>query len=241
MRLFLLMLAVFLGWLTEPALSDTKRFRVKPDGDIRFDVPLDGPTRLSVSDDRIAKIIQSHSNFDMANDENTGDVFLRYVGVSASPELESGYLITEGGHTVSFSIQPRAGLDTQTVLITLVGVPSQSQREAAETNASGVEKPDGFLLSDGAASGRTGGIVTFVREAFAARIDTKQAGAKSSVSRMSYARGGFAAQIFRAKASASGAIPSAQNFYQGKKTLAVFVDEQISNGWVWVMVIGARQ
>lgn len=236
MRLFVLLLAIFAGLAVQSGHADTKKFRVKPDGDIRFEVPLDGPTRLSVAGDRIAKIIQSHSNFDMANDENTGDVFLRYVGTSSSPETESGYLITEAGHTVSFSINPRRGLDKQTVLITLVGV----DKPQSGTSVSTAEKPDGFLVSDGTASGRTGGLVAFAQEAFAARIDTRRAGGKGASTRTSYTKGDFVAQIFRVKAT-PGAIPAPQNFYRNNKTLAVFVDDEVSGGWVWVMVIGARK
>ena len=101
------------------ALAETTRVRTVPDGEVRFNASINGPTRISVVGDRISRILQTDSAFEMVNDEGTGDVFLRFSGGELA--RENGYIVTESGVTIAFAMTPRPDLDMQTVLITVQG------------------------------------------------------------------------------------------------------------------------
>jgi hypothetical protein len=221
------------------AFADTVRKTTRPDGQISFDVSVVGPTRISVVGNRIAKVLQSSSNFEMVNDEGTGDVFLRFAG--GQPSRESGYIVTETGHTIGFVMDPKTDLETQTVLITLSGVTTQSSTRSAGGASAAPSTSPGFAVNSGGAGGtRTARLVQFARQAHAARIGTRSPSGQRVGAYRNYSAGGLTARI--SVASAPGNQPPAERqFYRSSRTLAVFVDRVVAGGKVWVIVVeGSR-
>jgi hypothetical protein len=214
-------------------IAETVRLTTQPDQNIAFDVSVTGPTRISVVDNRISKILQSSSNFEMVNDEGTGDVFLRFAGGQPTPE--SGYIVTETGHTIGFTMTPKTDLQNHTVLVTLRGVANAAAAPSAATSqaASG----GGFAVnSGGAGSSRTAQLVQFARQAHTTRIGNRAASGQRVGNFATYSARGLIARISVASAQ-NGQIPSERQFYQSSRTLAVYVDRVISGGKIWVIVV----
>lgn len=241
MKQFVFILALIVSVVSGAisASANTQRIKTRPDSQIKFDVSVSGPTRISVEGDRIAKVLQSESSFEMVNDEGTGDVFLRFAGGQAAKE--SGYIVTESGHTIGFVMTPKTELATQTVLVSLVGT--------ASTKATSSSKQAGFAVNSTKAAtsarttvsrtvpaNRTARLVQFTREAYARRIGLKSPARFGRGFHSSYAKGGMRARVGVAS-TVNGQIPSARSFYRSKKVLAVWIDSQIRNGKVWVIVV----
>ncbi len=231
-RFFVVALITSMCFSAVSATADTVRITTRPDQNISFDASVTGPTRISVVDHRISKILQSSSNFEMVNDESTGDVFLRFAG--GQPTSESGYIVTESGHTIGFTMNPKTELDNHTVLVTLRGASSVP----VGREQSGLSAGDsGFVVnSGGSGSSRTANLVSFTRQAYAARIGDRPASGQRVGNFASYSAGGLIARISVASAS-SGQIPVERQFYRSSRTLAVYVDRVISGGKVWVIVV----
>ncbi len=224
------LMVMLLSW--SQAAADTVRLTTRPDQNISFDASVTGPTRISIVGHRISKILQSSSNFEMVNDESTGDVFLRFAG--GQPTSESGYIVTETGHTIGFTMNPKTELENHTVLVTLRGV-STSAAVSQQTNAPA--SSSGFAVnSGGSGSSRTANLVSFTRQAYAARIGNRAASGQRVGNFASYSAGGLIARISVASAR-SGQIPAERQFYRSSRTLAVYVDRVISGGKVWVIVV----
>lgn len=231
-RFTLILLVVGVYLVASSLVADTVRLTTRPDQNISFDVSVTGPTRISVVDNRISKILQSSSDFEMVNDEGTGDVFLRFAG--GQPTSESGYIVTETGHTIGFTMNPKTELENHTVLVTLRGVssaPASSQQTNASAGASGFA-----VNSGGNGSSRTANLVSFTRQAYAARIGNRAASGQRIGSFASYSAGGLIARISVVSAR-GGQIPTERQFYRSSRTLAVYVDRVISGGKVWVIVV----
>jgi len=218
--------------LSSPANADTKR--VRPDGHISFDASISGPTRLSVRDGRISKIIQADSQFEMVNDENTGDVFLRFSGVT--PETESGHIITESGHTIGFTMRPSDRIDNQTIIIDLIGVQSAAaQQEAADAaRADDTVAASGFAVSEGGATSFSGSLSRFVRAAIEAKIGRRHAGSHRS------GRGTYTSGSYRATIRSVAAANARPQSYYSSKSLAVWVDDVATGGRRWVIIVEAK-
>lgn len=237
MKYFRTILTSFLVLVSTAMFSaaDTLRLKVRPDEQVRFSASLTGTTRVSVVGDRIVKIIQSDSNFEMVNDEGTGDIYLR--AISETSQEETGYLVTEGGHTIAFRMVPSKRVDMQTVLITLVGVSTSS---ASLNSKTGATTPKSAFVVDGGGStsgaGRIGQLVGMTREAISEKVGLKSAGANKLGMFSTFSKGGLRAKIIVASAP-SGARPLPQKFYTSNRTLGVWVDEVVTNGKVWVVVV----
>ena len=216
------------------AASSAETKRVRPDGHISFDASVTGPTRLSIRDGRISKIIQADSQFEMVNDANTGDVFLRFSGVD--PETESGHIITESGHTIGFTLRPNTGLANKTVIIDLIGVQSASEQQAAAaaTAAENEVASAGFAVSEGGGTSYSGALSRFVRQTIEAKIGRRSAGSHRS-GRGTYTSGAYVARIL----SVAGAQVRPQSYYN-RRSLAVWVDDVISGGRRWVIVVEGK-
>lgn len=225
---------------TQQAHADTVRLSTRPNAQVSFDVSVSGATRISVIGHRIANIRQSSSNYELFNDEDTGDVFLRFGG--GQPERETGHIITESGHTIGFLMVPKVALETQTVLITLNGVPSKTTATNQPSTGVAARAGDaGFAVNSGGnASSRTAKLVQFARQAYASRIGNRSPASLRAGEHRTYAAGGLTARIL--VASASGNQPPAERqFYRSSKTMAVFVDRVVYAGKVWVIVVEASQ
>ena len=81
-----LVMVIGLG-LPFSVLAKPQNITVSEDQTVRFLVSTSGITRLSVVDDRVRKIVNDtrSTNFELQNDESTGDVFMRYIG---APDAE---------------------------------------------------------------------------------------------------------------------------------------------------------
>lgn len=234
---------VVLFFAIPAAHAEIVRLSTSPDGQIRFNVSLSGPTRISVVGDRIAKVLQSQSAFEMVNDEGTGDVFLRYSGNGGQVTKESGYLVTESGVTVGFVMTPKTGIEMQTVLVTIKG---------SRGSASLTSKTSGFAVNAAPAAtanqtkapaqqsqSRTDKLAQFVRTVHARRIADKSPGRLRAGNHTSYSSGGLRARVLVANA-AGGNVPHPQSFYRSKKTIAVWVGDQVANGKVWVIIVEGK-
>ena len=170
----------------------------------------------------------------MVNDENTGDVFLRFSG--ATPETESGHIITESGHTIGFTMRPSNRLDNQTIIIDLIGVQSAAAQQAAADAASADETvaSSGFAVSEGSSNSFSGSLSRFVRAAIEAKIGRRQAGSHRG------GRGTFVSGPYRATIrSVEGAQVRPQSFYSSR-SLAVWVDDVTTGGRRWVIIVEAK-
>ena len=241
-RLPLRITACLVAGLTASAVfADTVRLKARPDAQVRFDASISGPTRISVVGDRIAKILQSSSSFEMVNDESTGDVFLRFAG--GQPQAESGYIVTESGHTIAFVMEPKTQVHTQTVLITLVGVTSSAASSAGASRA-GKDDVSGFQVNTSGkytgGGGRAGDLVQFTKRSFAAKIGTRSPARLRRGAHGTYSQNGLRARIVVASAK-TNRPPNPHTFYRSKRTLAVWVDERVQGDKVWVIIVEAAR
>ena len=95
-------MGVFL--VVSASIADAAQNRsASPDDTVSFSVSSTNVTRISIKGDRIRRIVNDDSAFEMMNDEETGDVFLRAVGPAAKPER--GFLVTESGITIGYSFK----------------------------------------------------------------------------------------------------------------------------------------
>jgi len=168
LRNTLLLTACFV-LLAFAAAANTQRFKVNADDLVRFRASVDGITRISVVGDRITSIVNDNetSVYQVRNDEQTGDLFLRYVGPEGLPEKEGGYIVTEAGTTIAYEIIPKRS-STETVLISINGgAPgASSAADASDGRLSG----DFASTSFGANDSVTGGLVDATRRTIAAKI-----------------------------------------------------------------------
>ncbi|MDV4146438.1 type-F conjugative transfer system secretin TraK [Shimia sp. FJ5] len=147
-RLFSGVIALAIALAASNVSAGEEHHRVRENGLVRFKASVSGITRVSVLGDRIASIVNDDqaSLYQVKNDKNTGDIFLRYVGPEEMPAKEGGYLVTEGNRTLAFEILPIKA-STQTVLITLEGVDSTSNTVSRDGGfaESGLGAGDGLI------------------------------------------------------------------------------------------------
>lgn len=122
---------IALGILVGSSGSAVQSLTVEPDGTIQFEASLDGVTRLSIKGDRIRRLVNTGSDFEVTNDPETGDIFLRYIGVGYFEEAETGFIISESGQTIGYTLLP-VELPVESVLITLLGVEQDTEAETGE-------------------------------------------------------------------------------------------------------------
>ncbi|MDG1738689.1 MAG: type-F conjugative transfer system secretin TraK [Paracoccaceae bacterium] len=120
---------IALGLLVGTAGHAAQNLSVEPDGTIRFEASLSGVTRLSIKGDRIRRLVNTASDFEATNDPETGDLFLRYVGVGYFDEPETGFIVSESGVTIDYTLLP-VEAPGETVLISLVGVELDADEDA---------------------------------------------------------------------------------------------------------------
>lgn len=122
--------ALCLGVAT--AQAENQRLTASADGHVTFHAAVSGVTRVAIRDDRIRELVYAESNYEVKNDDTTGDIFLRYSGPGEGKD--SGYIITESGNTISYTIEPRESF-IETVLITVSGGKAASRAAAAPSPA----------------------------------------------------------------------------------------------------------
>jgi len=217
----LLLTLLFLCSATEAIAL--QKFTVTPDGFVRFEAATDGITRLSIKGDRIRKIVNAETRFEMSNDSETGDVFLKHLGGEMVPE--TGYIVTEQGITLSYELTP-VDRGSESILISIEGHEDE--------NASSFRSSTGGF-SDPVAATLTG----FVREAIATRIGAKPAPKRRNGARVSqFEKDGYRADILVARAGKKARLVRAQDFYRDG-VLSVWVDRPslAPNEVSWIVVV----
>ena len=231
-------LAVCLVCAALSASANPQRFKVDEDAMVRFRASINGITRISVVGDRISSIVNDNetSVYQVRNDEQTGDLFLRYVGPEGLPEKEGGYLVTEGGQTLAYEILPKRS-STETVLITIKGGAFD---DAAATDAS-----DGRLSGDfastsfGASDSVTGNLVDATRQTIAAKIGSPAPTRGSSGTLVaSHRMGDLVGEVRVAAAGKTARAVREQEFYRDG-VLAVWIARKdlLAGERAWVVVI----
>lgn len=137
------------GVLVGTGAQAAQTLSVEPDGSISFEVSTTGVTRISIKGDRIRRLVNTSSDFEVTNDPETGDLFLRYIGLDYFDTPETGFLVAESGVTIGYSIHA-VEAPVETVLISLVGVERDERKD--ETS----EFSDAFGYTDDIAKFVTG-------------------------------------------------------------------------------------
>lgn len=117
----MLAFGVFVGTGVQAAQTLT----VDPDGTISFEASTTGVTRLSIKGDRIRRLINTATDFEMTNDAETGDVFLRYLGAELLDPKETGFIVSENGVTIGYVLTPVEG-SVETVVISVEGAEPEA-------------------------------------------------------------------------------------------------------------------
>lgn len=178
----------------------TQNVSTEPNGSVGFNVSTSSVTRLSIVGDRIRRIINPDSIFEMTNDEETGDVFFR--AHTAATGSETGYILTERGVTINFTMQPTER-PVPTILITVRG-----GEDAADTSASAVGSGVGF--SDDIALMMT----DIVRDVAAAHVVGRQVPSGRNGRILRTVQGaGWKATVRLAVAGSQGRLVREQDFY----------------------------
>jgi hypothetical protein len=207
-----------------PALATPQRHSVNEDGTVRFRATTIGITRVSVLGDRIVSIVADASSYDMRNDANTGDVFLRFTGQGDGSA--GGYIVTESGMTVSYTVSP-SNNPTETVLITIRPV---RPREAGAAAAAAAARP--------AVAGRT---ALSTDNVIAEKITRPQAPRRNGRV-ATYRANGLVATVRAASAGAQGRLLREQEFY-AEGVRAVWIQRRSlgprETSWVIVVTAGS--
>ena len=217
------------------ANAGEERHKVKENGLVRFKASTSGITRVSVVGDRIASIVNNDeaSLYQVKNDKNTGDIFLRYVGPDTLPPKEGGYLVTENNRTIAFEILPIKS-STQTILISLVGVEPSNQTVSQDT---------GFADTNlGGGDGLVSQLTDVTRETIQRGIKKPFPTSGSNGALISTHRiGDLVGEVRVASAGKSARQVREQEFYKGK-VLSVWVQRNsLAVGErSWVVVVRSK-
>lgn len=236
-RMIVLSLAAAMAAL--PALAEQK-LAVRPNGSVKIAASASEVTRISVSGDRIRRIVKDESQFQEMNDESTGDVFLRFAGALDKLRPETGYIITERGVTFGYELTPRQNLGAETVIVTVNGVPDSPAAVAAAGGATAGKPAPTFELSAGeGGGGYASTLVALTRAAIDRHIAGKAPPARghgTGVATLS--ANGMRARVLVAAGGRSGRYVRPQDFFTGR-VLAVWVERNDlgPNQRAWVVVL----
>lgn len=230
-------LAVALSAISTLPGFAAQNVRAAPDSSIGFNVSTAAVTRLSVRGDRIRRIVLDDSAFEMSNDAETGDVFFRVTRPTTASE--NGYIITESGHTIGFTLAPTSSV-VEPVIITMTGVPSQN---AAATAASPIVG-DGDLgsVGSGYVDDVASSMTAIMREVASAHVvgRTPPSGRDGKVIR-TVNGAGWRAEVRLAVAGGQGRLVREQDFYgRGVKAIWVLQNSLPAHGRTFVVVVKER-
>ena len=222
------------------AQAAEQNFSVQEDGLVRFKASVSGITRVSVVGDRIASIVNDDgtSVYQVKNDEQTGDIFLRYVGPSEMPDKEGGYIVTEKGYTVAYEVLPIRS-STQTALIKIKPHNEESHLADGPPNSGVGDFAD---TSFGAGDGYAAQLTAATRETIMKKIrspapKTGRHGTLVSSHRM----GDLVGEVRVASAGKAGRLVKEQDFFKAG-VLSVWVQRKSLTGGErsWVVVVRKR-
>lgn len=211
--------------------------RAAPDSSIGFNVSTSAVTRLSVRGDRIRRIVIDDSAFLMSNDADTGDVFFRVDRETTSSE--NGYIITEAGHTIGFTLQPTARV-VEPIIITLTGVAAAAPAAETQTQASAA------IGDIGGGSGYVDDVATamtdIIRQVAADHVVGRRVPSGSNNKLIRTVNGqGWRAEVRLATAGSAGRLVRHQDFV-GNRVQAVWIlqDSLPANGRTFVVIVKKR-
>lgn len=202
--------------------------KVKEDGTITFRVSVEGITRVSLQNDRIRRLVNNGSNFEMTNDEETGDMFIRFVGSSFVPE--TGFLIAESGATINY-VLTASNKDSETVVIDITGGRKDT----------GTEAVGGGVVVDAAitGSGHKADIAAFLTRVWRERIGRRSPRGSGQVD--VFSAGGLRARIHVVRGGTKGAVVTAQNYYRSNVVAVLVEHAKLAPGQsTWVIVVEQR-
>lgn len=236
--------AICLSIMASAAMSEQK-LDLRADKTASFWAAVGGVTRVSVEGDRIRKLVHDESTFETMNDEETGDVFMRYVGDQSKLVPETGHIITESGATIAYEIKPKVSAEAETVIISIKGRAAKPAEGSAASSAVSAE-PAPFLDETATSSGAGGysdSLVSFTRKMIVEHIGRKpppKAGAGAVIA--TERSGGFKARVMVASGGAAGGLVRPQSYYT-PKVLAVWVDKSSlgPNETAWVVIVEAAK
>ncbi|OBY26821.1 TraK domain-containing protein [Leisingera sp. JC1] len=229
--------AVFAAGLAAacPVNAADQRFTINEDGLVRFKASVTGITRISITGDRIKRIVHDEdvSVYQAKHDENTGDLFLKYAGPEGMPEKEGGYLVTEKGLTVAYEILPiRAS--TQTALITVRS--KNPEPEAAAGSGSFAE------TSLGGGDGLAAQLTAATRDTIRSKIRSpRPSGGRHGALVSSHRTGELVGEVRVAAAGKSPRQVREQEFYRSG-VLSVWVQKKslAAGERSWVVVVRGK-
>ncbi len=202
-------------------------YAVMPDGEITFDVSITGITRVSFTNDRIRRVVHGDTDFEMTNDEATGDVFMRFVGIN--PRNETGYFVTERGITIGYTLLPKDEA-VPPILITINGLEDQTapQDDGGDFGAS-----VGFS-DDVAAS-----MADIVRSVAAEYVLGREVPSGRDGRRIKSKKGeGWIAEVRIAVAGDDGRLVREQDFYMpGVLAIWIAQSQLAPNQRTWLIVV----
>ncbi len=207
-----------------------------PDGSVSFEVSTSSVTRISVVGDRIRKIVNDETAFEMSNDSDTGDVFLRSVDGGVG-ETETGFIVTEKGVTIGYTLKPVAK-KVASVLITVNGDAPGASGSAVSGSLTGGDLGGGL----GYGNSITSHLTAVVREVALAHVVGRKRPKGGDGHVLSTVKGdGWKASVRVASGGKLGRLVREQDFYK-KGVLAVWVERnQLGPGEVsFVIVVEAK-
>ncbi|OUS06293.1 hypothetical protein A9Q96_09970 [Rhodobacterales bacterium 52_120_T64] len=205
----------------------SQNINTEADGYVTFYAATSGVTRVSVAGDRIRRIVNQDTQFEMVNDDETGDVFFRYIGENLT--VETGYIITEQGITISFQMTPREGVPSQTVILTVKGGPEVSEESR-------------FEVSGGSGDSHASSLTAFVRKIILEKIGSRTPPSPNSrTAAIVMGASGMVGKVYSVKTTSPSPYLRPQTFYKDG-VLAVWMQPlaQRSAGRAWVIVVEKR-
>jgi len=227
MRNLIKVIAIFAATFSAvPSHGAGQNFAVVANGEVIFDVSTIGITRVSFTNDRIRRVVHGETDFEMTNDEATGDVFMRFVGREA--ESETGYFVTESGITIGYTLLP-VDKNVQPILIRINGL--EEEVSSGDEGDFGAEV--GF--SDNVATAMT----DIVREVAQQNVLGRDVPSGRDGRRIKTVTGeGWKADVMIAVAGTDGRLVREQDFYR-PGVLAVWIaNTQLGpNERTWLVVV----
>lgn len=221
---------IVFGFLVGTSGEAAQNLSVEPDGTIRFEASLNGVTRLSIKGDRIRRLINTGSDFEVTNDPETGDIFLRYIGVGYFEGSETGFIVSESGVTIGYALLP-VEEPVETVIISLIGVDPDVKEDNSEFSGT-------FGYSDDIAEFTTG----IVRDIAQAHVLRRQVPAgRDGKTVRSLSGEGWSARLQIAVAGDTARLVREQDFYR-PGVLAIWVEKTqlAAHERTWVIVVEGK-
>ena len=228
-KVFGILLAVALS--AGQALA-TQDLSTTVNGSVTFSASTGAVTRITVTGDRIRRLINDDTSFEMTNDETTGDVFLRFNG-GGTASREQGFIITEKGHTIGFTLRP-TNRPVEPVVITVAGVPA-----SAPSGDDGAASDDGdFSAGVGFSDNVALSMREIARKVYAEHLAGQRPSGRNGRVFKRVRGSGWRATIRVASAGAAGRLVREQEFYASNVSGVVVIQPQLAaNQRTFVIVL----